>query len=207
MATSLPVGSILTGGGRIGKWLWHVREEDAESGKIVRQALRMSICRYDPFRPGVDALASRIESKMWGLAKEAPDGEGFFKRAKTKVRTMFGRHVKEEALDFPDWREELEAWILASLQGISLADQANEICCHAFPESSKSLAERFPAMFHLEVENPRRLPACAASLPTGCSERTNVDRDGRESFSAIPMLGSREAVGSRRRPLGSHSPT
>lgn len=104
---AVPYGSIISTAGKIGKYLWAIRKEEKETGKVVRKALRSSICPYDPYAPNVDELAERIEGEMWRLAESR--GEGRIRKFVDGVkRRLPFRRRGPEALDFPHWRDELK---------------------------------------------------------------------------------------------------
>jgi hypothetical protein len=127
-----------------------------QTSAVVRRALCWSLCRYDPDAPGVEQLAERIEERMWQLAANPPPRERGAKRVwgvvQGSVRRM-RRQPKEESLDFPHWREQLEEWVRTAAQGVALEGAK----CQGFPTDARTVGERFPGLFFLELSSLDRM--------------------------------------------------
>jgi hypothetical protein len=183
----VPISSAVSGGNKIVKWLWETRQAHDETSKVIRQALRTSICRYDPFAPGVDDLAKGIEAAMWEVASRADDNEGPFRRFVRRVRAIPGRQASKQALDFPNWHEDVRNWVGAAVRQIPLADWQPKISCQGFPTDAESLIERFPYMFHLEAENPRRSSALRRDLADRLGHAEDRRTGASHAFTANPQ--------------------
>jgi hypothetical protein len=119
----IPTTQIENAAGKFGTWLWEARREHNETNPIIRQALRMSLCRYGPYGPGVDSLAAYLEDRMWKVAQRVPDRTVPAKKFVLWVRAggWFRHRIKAGALDFPRWEAELRAWVKAASDGVDLA--------------------------------------------------------------------------------------
>jgi hypothetical protein len=193
MAAPVPYGAALTVAGKVGAWIVNARAEERESRKIIRHALRGSICRFDPYAPGVDELAGAIEEKMWDLAKTMPRKgfRGRLDRFRAKLPWV-GKHVKSEALDFPHWRRELTVWVEAALERVPLTAAREQIGCRAFPEDRATLAERFPTMFRLAHERTDEMATFHRDLLTRLKEANELKASLTGEYSKLwaPLVGA-----------------
>jgi hypothetical protein len=158
----LPYGQIVGAVGKVGAWLWTARVEHGETDSIVREALRTSICPYDPYTDGVDEIAERVEAAMWDMAKSAEDAgrRGLRERAKAHVPRI-GHSMGRNALDFPHWQRELRSWVEGALERAPIE---SAVGCRSFDANPAVLAERFPAMFRLELGRADRMTGFRVDL-------------------------------------------
>lgn len=181
MAAPIPYGTIATVAGKAGVWLYQARQEDAEVPRIIRQALRTSLCRYDPCAPGAEELADRLEGEMWRLARESsPKGlKGRLGRMRRRVPWL-GKHVGGE-IDIPNWREELGRWVRAAAESLSLESREADVPCRSFPDA-ETLGERFPAMFQLELSSRKRMNPFRRKMLTRLKEADELKASFSESL-------------------------
>jgi hypothetical protein len=166
-------GTALPVAGKIVGWLWKEKQRSAEIQDIVRRALRLSICRYDPCAEGVDARVKLLEDQMWEQAKVAADAreDDAPSMGVRLARKLFKGKVQSK-LGLPGWEGQVERWVREAAAAVGWDSLPGDECpdCLNFP-NTKELVERFPHMFFRAARSKR---AANKELYTALYEADNL---------------------------------
>jgi hypothetical protein len=192
---AVSTGPVVTAAGKLVSWLWVERRHSQELQGIVRRALRLSICRYDPCAENVDERVKLLEDQMWEQAKNATVDD---RSLKASIKRKF-RGTGSAKLNLPGWQEELQRWVELAAAAVGWDEsKAPQPDCLNFPRAS-ALAERFPHMFYREVQasaasNEHLLTALdeADNLAQGATRR---DATAQWQAAAVAMIGTAIGLG------------
>jgi hypothetical protein len=182
------VARLLTRGASLARSLYRSGREGQETRELMRAALCRALCPAAPDSGGTRILATRIEQRLWN--EDVAPSRGRIERVTYAMHQRWReafRVLDRRRIKWLHWREEMSAWIHASV-GDDEIRKLRRTECPEGPRTAAQFSTDFPISLLDELACPERYSDFRDGLLRQLSE---TDRLRRERGLSVGQRGSR----------------